>query len=136
MEKLYGTWVWSIGLIQEELGRKSLLIAQKLQNHRADEMAKWIISQGIDCLIKTHHNWNKTEFGRTRIWLTLPTSRRYVYCEMQRKMDVYVRNHFMLGDISKEPGIVCITKPQVGFLSFFFFYIVDFYVILMFLSRL
>lgn len=41
---------------------------------------------------------------------------------MQRKDGCICQKSFYARDISKEPGIVCITKPQVGFLSFFFLY--------------
>lgn len=39
---------------------------------------------------------------------------------MQRKDGCICQKSFYARDISKEPGIVCITKPLVGFLFFFY----------------
>ena len=79
------------------------------------------ISQGIDSsLIKLITTEIRLSL-ETRIWLTLPTSRRYVYQRCKGRMDVYVRNHFMLEIFQKNLGLSVLQNHWWVFFFFFFY---------------
>lgn len=122
MENLIGPESGSIGLTQEKLG-KEVSSANSTETEKSQRQMRWLntISQGIDSsLIKLISTEWRLHL-ETRIWLTLPTSRRYVYQRCKARMDVYVGNHLMLEIFQTEPGIVCIKKLLVGFLCFCLF---------------
>lgn len=112
----------SIGLIQEELGKE--VSANSTETAKSQRQMRWLntISQGIDfSLIKLITTEIRLSL-ETRIWLTLPTSRRYVYQRCKGRMDVYVRNHFMLEIFQKNLGLSVLQNHWWVFFLFFFLY--------------